>query len=157
NSGYGQKKKALSLMEEIIRINPENVDALNYVGYYYAEEKPEKIEEAEKLIKKALQIMPESYYIMDSMGWVLYKKGDLKRSRGFLESALKASLKDNSFEQEIFDHLFALYKKTNDKEGQLKLKKVLSEMLNSEHYSDKRTEINKTLESFDVSVQEKDK
>jgi tetratricopeptide (TPR) repeat protein len=157
NSGYGQKKKALSLMEQIIKINPDNVDALNYVGYYYAEEKPEKIEEAEKLIKKALQIMPESYYIMDSMGWVLYKKGDLKRSKSFLESALKASLKDKAFEQEIFDHLLVLYKKTNDKEGQLKLKKVLSEMLNSEHYSDKRTEINKTLESFDVSVQEKNK
>jgi hypothetical protein len=101
--------------------------------------------------------MPESYYIMDSMGWVLYKKGDLKRSKSFLESALKASLKDKAFEQEIFDHLLVLYKKTNDKEGQLKLKKVLSEMLNSEHYSDKRTEINKTLESFDVSVQEKNK
>ena len=34
--------------------------------------------EARKLIEKALEIAPEDYFIIDSLGWVLYREGDLK-------------------------------------------------------------------------------
>ena len=34
--------------------------------------------EARKLIEKALELAPEDYFIIDSLGWVLYREGDLK-------------------------------------------------------------------------------
>jgi tetratricopeptide (TPR) repeat protein len=37
-----------------------------------------RLPEARKLIEKALEIAPEDYFIIDSLGWVLYREGDLK-------------------------------------------------------------------------------
>ena len=37
-----------------------------------------RLPEARKLIEKALELAPDDYFIMDSLGWVLYREGDLK-------------------------------------------------------------------------------
>jgi uncharacterized protein HemY len=39
------------------------------------------------LIEKALDLAPEDYYIMDSLGWVLYRMGDLKGAAQTLRRA----------------------------------------------------------------------
>lgn len=152
NDKIGHRKKALELMEKVISIDPENPEALNYVAYSYVEGSPEKLIEAEALIKKALDIMPDSYYIMDSMGWLLYKKGDLKRSKKFLESALKTAISERTFEHEIIDHLIALYNRTSDNKGLEALQNTLLELLNSDDYNDNKAEIEKILERINGSA-----
>jgi tetratricopeptide (TPR) repeat protein len=148
----GQKQKAVNMMKKVVEINTENAEALNYIGFFYADEQPENLIEAESLVKKALHIMPDSYYILDSMGWVLYKKGDLKEARKFLESALKMSIKENSFESEIFEHLIALYNASKDDKSRDALRNTLLEMLNSDNYSDKKVEIQKIIERINDST-----
>ena len=47
-----------------------------------------RLQEARELIEKALSLAPEDPYILDSMGWVLYRQGDLKPALGYLERSL---------------------------------------------------------------------
>ena len=62
-------------MRKLIRIKPEHAHAYNALGYSFAE-RNQRLTEAEQLIVKALQLSPDDPFIIDSMGWVLYRKGD---------------------------------------------------------------------------------
>ena len=64
-------------LRNLIRIRPDHAHAYNALGYSFADRNT-RLPEARKLIEKALEIAPEDYFIIDSMGWVLYREGDLK-------------------------------------------------------------------------------
>ena len=66
-----------SHLRNLIRIKPDHAHAYNALGYSFAERNT-RLAEARKLIEKALELAPEDYFIIDSMGWVLYRQGDLK-------------------------------------------------------------------------------
>jgi len=76
-----EKLNRLDLLEsnllQLIELKPDHAHAYNALGYSLAD-RNERLSEARKLIEKALELAPEDYYIMDSMGWVLYRMGDLK-------------------------------------------------------------------------------
>lgn len=64
-------------LRSLIRIKPDHAHAYNALGYSFAERNM-RLPEARKLIEKALELAPEDYFIIDSLGWVLYREGDLK-------------------------------------------------------------------------------
>jgi tetratricopeptide (TPR) repeat protein len=64
-------------LRSLIRIRPDHAHAYNALGYSFADRNT-RLPEARKLIEKALELAPEDSFIMDSMGWVLYREGDLK-------------------------------------------------------------------------------
>ncbi len=64
-------------MRTIINKDPDNAMALNALGYTLAEQ-TERLDEAQDLIERALALEPDDPAIIDSMGWVLYRKGDLE-------------------------------------------------------------------------------
>jgi len=72
--------RALDYMQQVLERNPNNAHALNYIGYTWAE-RGENLEEAERLIKHALEISPRDGYIADSLAWVYYM-----RARPLMES-----------------------------------------------------------------------
>ncbi|CAD7783277.1 MAG: Tetratricopeptide repeat protein [Candidatus Methanoperedenaceae archaeon GB50] len=72
------KDMCIKEMRQTISLDPNHAEALNYLGYTYAE-MGENLEEAERLIKRALEIKPEDGYIIDSLGWVYYQRGEYKR------------------------------------------------------------------------------
>ena len=63
-------------LRELINVKPDHA-AYNALGYSFADRNT-RLPEARKLIEKALEIAPEDYFIIDSLGWVLYREGDLK-------------------------------------------------------------------------------
>jgi tetratricopeptide (TPR) repeat protein len=75
-------------LRELIVIKPDHAHAYNALGYSLAD-RNERLPEARKLIEKALELAPEDYYIMDSLGWVLYRMGDLKGAAQTLRRAWK--------------------------------------------------------------------
>lgn len=75
----GKTTKAVETMEKIIQIDPEHADALNYVGYTLADNNTD-LARAELLISKALEISPDSGFIIDSWAWLLFRKGDLEQA-----------------------------------------------------------------------------
>lgn len=71
---------------KVIQLKPNNATALNALGYTLLE-LTERYDEAQVLIERALKIEPESQYILDSAGWVAYKKGDLLTALQYLQRA----------------------------------------------------------------------
>jgi Flp pilus assembly protein TadD len=76
-----EKLDRFDLLEEnlrkLIAVRPDHAHAYNALGYSLADRNV-RLAEARKLIEKALEISPDDYFIIDSLGWVLYREGDLK-------------------------------------------------------------------------------
>jgi len=66
-----------SHLRKLIEVKPDHAHAYNALGYSFADRNT-RLPEARKLIEKALELAPEDYFIIDSLGWVLYREGDLK-------------------------------------------------------------------------------
>jgi tetratricopeptide (TPR) repeat protein len=64
-------------LRKLIAVKPDHAHAYNALGYSFAERNT-RLPEARKLIERAIELAPEDYFILDSLGWVLYREGDLK-------------------------------------------------------------------------------
>ena len=76
-------------LRRIIQREPENAMALNALGYTLAD-RNEQLDDALQLIEKAHELMPEDPAIMDSLGWVHYRLGNLDRAEQLLREAFAA-------------------------------------------------------------------
>ena len=74
-------------LRTILEQEPDHAQALNALGYTLADA-TERHAEAYELIKKALELRPSDFYILDSMGWVLYRLGRLDEAVDYLRKAL---------------------------------------------------------------------
>jgi tetratricopeptide (TPR) repeat protein len=73
-------------LRKLIQVRPDHAHAYNALGYSFAERNL-RLPEAQKLIEQALQLAPEDNFIIDSLGWVLYRRGDLKAAARELRRA----------------------------------------------------------------------
>lgn len=86
-------------LRRLIELQPDNAQAYNALGYSFAD-RGVRLPEAHELIEKALKLMPGDTFILDSLGWVLYRQGDLPGALAALERAF--SVRDDP---EIAAHL----------------------------------------------------
>ncbi len=70
----------------LIKLKPDHAHALNAFGYSLAERNV-RLAEAHKLLTQALALAPQDPFIMDSMGWVLFRQGKLAEALKTLETA----------------------------------------------------------------------
>jgi len=96
-------------LKKALALNPDYDEALNYLGYVYAEE-GKNLGQAEIMVKKALEISPDNGAYVDSLGWIYFKQNKLKESVKELIRAV--SLVEDPV---IYDHLGDAYFKLNDK------------------------------------------
>jgi tetratricopeptide (TPR) repeat protein len=97
---------AESQFRKVIEINDGNAGALNYLGYMFADRNV-RLDEAQKLIQRALELDPENGAYLDSLGWVYYRQGRLEEAEGLLVRALERIGQDPT----IHDHLGDVYYK----------------------------------------------
>jgi tetratricopeptide (TPR) repeat protein len=133
-----ERMDKLELLEadllSILRKNPDDVGALNAMGYTLTD-KTVRYDEAEKYLKRALELQPNESVVIDSYGWLLYKKGQAEQALIYLQKAY-----EKQAENEIAAHLIEVlwsvgskkeakelfdsaYKKSPDDEYLLKVKK----------------------------------
>ena len=74
------------LLREAIKIKPDYAVAYNALGYSFADRNI-KLDEAKINIEIALSLEPRNHYIMDSMGWVQYRLGNIDVALDFLRKA----------------------------------------------------------------------
>ncbi|MBQ7739079.1 MAG: tetratricopeptide repeat protein [Desulfovibrionaceae bacterium] len=96
----GDKKAALKLMEQIIEHEPDNFQALNYVGYTLADGNRE-LERAVALLERAIQLAPDRPYIIDSLAWAYYRVG---RKADALREIRRAVKLPASIDPAIWEH-----------------------------------------------------
>ncbi len=75
----GDKEEAMRLMERLLELDPDNSQALNYVGYTLAEQGRD-LPKAHEMIKKALIGAPDDLHIVDSLAWVQYQMGEYQEA-----------------------------------------------------------------------------
>lgn len=73
-------------LREVMALAPDNHHAYNALGYSLADRNI-RLQEAYGLIAKALEMAPDDPFIMDSMGWVHYRMGNLAEAEKFLRRA----------------------------------------------------------------------
>lgn len=66
-------------LTRLIKIRPDNAHAYNALGYSFADRNI-RLEEARKLIEKAIILAPEDLFIVDSLGWTFYRMGDYPKA-----------------------------------------------------------------------------
>jgi Flp pilus assembly protein TadD len=101
----------IATLRKTIELKPDHADALNYLGYSFAE-KGENLDEAIRLIKRALLIKPDSGYILDSLAWAYYQKGMLNEALEVMKKAVAKMDKDPVMREHYGD----IYLKLSDKD-----------------------------------------
>lgn len=74
-------------LRRAIAEKPDFAAAYNALGYSFADRNI-RLKEAISLIEKALEISPNDHYMLDSLGWAYYRKGNLDKAIEYLEQAL---------------------------------------------------------------------
>jgi Flp pilus assembly protein TadD len=87
-----------------LELNPDQPQVLNYLGYSLVE-KQTKLDEALDMIERAAAARPDSGYIIDSLGWVLYRLGRYDEAVGHMERAAELMPVDPI----VNDHLGDVY------------------------------------------------
>lgn len=85
-----EKLERMDLLElslkKLISLQPDHAHAYNALGYSLADRNV-RLPEAQELIEKALQLSPDDPFIIDSMGWLLYRSGKNKEALEYLRKA----------------------------------------------------------------------
>ncbi|HXB97354.1 MAG TPA: tetratricopeptide repeat protein [bacterium] len=101
----GQFPKAEAELQAVINDDPKDAEALNYLGYSWAD-RGEKLAEAEALIRRALVADPGNHYYQDSLGWALFKEKRPDEALAPLQEASQALAgSSDADEAVVFDHL----------------------------------------------------
>ncbi len=100
----GRWEEAVKDLEFVLKHQPDNADALNYLGYTWVD-KGVELTKAFEMIRKAVKLQPKSGAIIDSLGWAHYKLGQYNQARVQLEAAAERSPSSAT----IIDHLGDVY------------------------------------------------
>jgi tetratricopeptide (TPR) repeat protein len=82
----GREDEAERDLRRIVALDPKDADALNALGYTLADH-GRHLEEAQSLIEQALALKPDEAAILDSLGWVQFRRGQLDAAVGNLRRA----------------------------------------------------------------------
>ena len=82
----GQEQMLIDDLNTLIDLQPDNAHALNALGYHLADNNQD-LDRAEELLVKANELLPNDPAIMDSLGWLLYRQGDLEGAIELLQAA----------------------------------------------------------------------
>jgi Flp pilus assembly protein TadD len=87
-------------IRQVIEQNPQDAEAYNFLGYSLAD-RGVRLKEALALLQQANELSPGQGYILDSLGWVRYRLGELEKAETLLRRALEKAPED----AEILAHL----------------------------------------------------
>jgi tetratricopeptide (TPR) repeat protein len=108
----GDYKRAEENFETCLKMAPDWPEALNYLGYMWAE-RGEKLDRAREMIEKAVKAEPKNGAFLDSLAWVLFKQNQPQEA---LPYALQAVENTPKADPTVFDHLGDIYAALNQPE-----------------------------------------
>jgi tetratricopeptide (TPR) repeat protein len=103
----GQWPSAKAELEKLLTVDPNNAQALNYLGYSLLERDGER-ERATEMVKRAYALEPTSAAITDSLGWAYFLQGDTNRALPLLEKATKDAGSDIAINEHLGDAYWTL-------------------------------------------------
>jgi len=91
---------------KVLQTDPDNAGALNYLGYMLADRNI-RLDEAQKMISRAVELEPGNGAYLDSLGWVQFRQNRLEQAEDSLRKALESIKTDPT----VHDHLGDVYMK----------------------------------------------
>lgn len=141
---YGEAEAAI---RALLVKNPNNAHALNFLGYSILERGGD-MDEAHKLISRAVELKPEDGYIRDSLGWYYYKVGKVDMALEHVEKAWSLVKNDTV----INKHLAILHQ---EMKNYAKAKKYYLEALRFCKVEEEKVELIKRIEDLSGSVEKR--
>lgn len=103
----GERQKAIESFRQVLRVDPDFHAALNYLGYMWAEQ-GENLDEAVKLVRRAVALDPDNGSYVDSLGWAHFRLGEYDRARTYLERATRLAPQDATVHEHLGDVYVAM-------------------------------------------------
>lgn len=94
-------EQAVGYFRKSLELDPDLVEAFNYLGYMWAE-RGENLNEAHDLIEKALKADPRNAAYLDSMAWVLFKQNKPAEALPYMKKAIELTPEPDAT---LLDHL----------------------------------------------------
>ncbi len=125
NDRLGKKDVVITEMKKVLELDPNHVQGLNYLAFTWAELN-QNLPDAEKLARRAMELEPQDGYVLDTLGWILYKQSKFTEAVKFLEAAHKFQgtvsviaehLGDAYYKQSMVDKAKKMYRKAADLES----------------------------------------
>ncbi|MFT3880253.1 MAG: tetratricopeptide repeat protein [Gemmatales bacterium] len=141
----GNVDKAYEILSAQLKKKPDQAGINNDLGYILASH-DRKLDEAEKMIRKAVELEPENSSFLDSMAWVLYKQKKYKEAKEFM---LKAVAQERGKNTELMEHLGDIHVALGEKADAKKAYEASLGAMTFNHKDQKRKpEIEKKLKSM---------
>lgn len=101
----GDRKGAERMLRDLIARDPLDANALNSLGYMFAEH-GERLDEAVTLLQRALKVEPDNPSYLDSLGWAHYQQGRMDLADGPLTEAASKLQKSSVVQDHLGDLRF---------------------------------------------------
>ncbi len=101
----GDYVEAEKYFRQCLELAPNFAEAMNYLGYMWAE-RGQNLDEARKLIEKAVALEPNNAAYLDSLGWVLFKQHQPQEALDWLQKAVQQA---DQPDPTLYDHLGDIY------------------------------------------------
>ncbi|MEO9884516.1 MAG: tetratricopeptide repeat protein [Balneola sp.] len=112
-SNLGNSEEADRVYELALRYDPQNHNAMNNYAYNLSV-RGEKLERAQELVMKAMELEPENAAYFDTMGWIFYKLGEFEKAKRFIQASI--DLDETAASAEVLEHLGDVYDKLGNYE-----------------------------------------
>ncbi|MBK7858376.1 MAG: tetratricopeptide repeat protein [Archangiaceae bacterium] len=132
----GEVQKSLEKMRAVLDVNPDNANAMNFIGYTLADRGLD-FDEAEKLLTRALELKPDTAAYLDSLGWVFFKKGDTGKAIDTLERATEVSPGEPTIEEHLGD---AYARGSRPSDAMARYKRALETLKEAPELADSKTQ-----------------
>ncbi len=127
-SGLGDFAAMERDFRQVLKQDPQHADAFNALGYMLAQQNV-RLQDARHYIEQALQLKPDSPAVLDSMGWVLYRLGQIEAAHDYLQRAWQ-----RDHDAEITGHLIeVLWALGERRKARRLLKEVLREGVSDDY------------------------
>lgn len=115
-SNIGQRTATEDVLSQILKLDPRHSGAANDLGFSWADAGV-NLDKAESLIRQAVDQEPENASYLDSLGWVLYKRGEFSQARTYLDRAVGPESSEGDPNPEILNHRGDVLYHLGDQDG----------------------------------------